>query len=162
MAFTMTHAHTHVSTILNLCMCSVMCRTRSHVRIYSGMNTLIGLSHTVSTSCYELLTIILCVYQCHAPRGEVGICACGFFYNAPGIGSDWHANPLHIPYLSPTGDHSPNREHFATCPHTYVLLKNTNVSNAPPLWQQTACKSPRIPTLPRVGHDNDWRITCIT
>ena len=34
-----------------------------------------------------------------------------------GWGSDWHANPLLV--------HSPNREHYATCPHLYVLLDRT-------------------------------------
>ena len=82
-----------------------------------------------------------------------------------GWGSDWHANPLHIPHLAPTGGHSPNREHcyMSLCPHTYVLLKNTIVSNVPPLGQQTACKSPRnpppYPVLGVVGRDNDRRIS---
>ena len=60
------------------------------------------------------------------------------------------------PHLAPTGDHSPNREHYATCLHLYVLLKNTNLSNVPPLGQQTAGKSPHgdlpaVETPSRVG-----------
>ena len=47
---------------------------------------------------------------------------------------------------------------MSLCPYTYVLLKNRIVSNAPPLGQQTARKSPRnpppYPVLGVVGRDN--------
>ena len=59
-----------------------------------------------------------------------------------------------IPYISPTGDHSPNREHYATC----ILVNVLNMSNAPPLGQQTACKSPHPAVLGVVRRDNDRRI----
>ena len=79
-----------------------------------------------------------------------------------GWGSDWHANPLHIPHLAPTGAQSKQRKlcyMSAFC----CLLKNTNVSNAPPLGQQTADKSPHnplpYPVLGVVGRDNDRHIT---
>ena len=66
---------------------------------------------------------------------------------------------MQIPYISPlnpTGDHSPSREHYGTCLHLYVLLKNTKVSNAPPFGQQIASKSPHKP------HPNlCWGVTMI-
>ena len=77
-----------------------------------------------------------------------------------GLGNDWHANPLHIPYLAPTGAQSKQRTlcyMSAFC----MFIQNTNVSNTPLLEQQIAGKSPRNPILLGiVGHDNDRRIKC--
>ena len=82
------------------------------------MNTLIGLSHTVSTCYYTLDNNIMRLSMSRPTTtntGEVGIFACGC-YNAPGMGSDWHANPLHIPHLAPTGDQS----HYSITMHNYM------------------------------------------
>ena len=114
----------------------------------------------------------------HHPHHGVrwGRFALAGFTMPQGWGSDLHANLLHIPHLAPTGAQSKQRKLcymsrklcYMSRKLCYMstfccLLKNTNVSNAPPLGQQTADKSPHnplpYPVLGVVGRDNDRRIT---
>ena len=87
----------------------------------------------------------------HGARwGNVGICAC-VFYNAPGVGERLACKSPTYPHLAPTGDHSPNREHYATCPYVRIRMKIRSCQMPHP-WDSKQLANPHvIPTLPRVG-----------
>ena len=92
--------------------------------------------------------------------GNVGICTCGF-YNAPGVGERLACKS---PTFPPLGPYWCIVQTEKTMLHVRISMftEKTNVSNAPPLGQQTAGKSPHnplpYPVLGEVGRDNDRRI----
>ena len=127
---------------------SVLGKTAVLGKIYTFIKILVGQKRGGKRLlCLTVVTLLQCgdlhlrVLQCPSGGGVTG---------------------MQIPYISPTGAQSKQRKlcyMSAFC----CLLKNTNVSNAPPLGQQTADKSPHnplpYPLLGVVGRDNDRRIT---
>ena len=107
---------------------------------YGWLTVIAFLDSSEDRNAHSWLPRHLCAYQCHAPppptRGEVGQCGDlhSWFLQCPRGGG---ATGMQIPYISP----------LKTLCYMYlgILVLVLNVSNAPPLGQQTADKSPRNP-----------------